>query len=314
MDIRLNKTQEIMFELKVGDAMKKEVITISPEETMSKLNEEMSIHRLSGVPVVEGDKLVGIISISNIISWLMEGGKDIKIKDKMIKNPNSLYADQPLIHAIKRFDELRYGRFPVLDRESGKLVGIITKGDVINGTLAKLEHDYSEEEIRQYRASHFFEDIIADYADLSLTYYIAGKNFERAGVASATMIKNLKRLGIQPEIIRRASIAAYEAEMNVVIFTSGGTIKFNISKEKIVIIVEDKGPGIENVELAMQEGYSTAEPQVKELGFGAGMGFSNIKKCSDKLDIKSTPGVGTVLNIEINTGVLSKVGSGALKY
>jgi CBS domain-containing protein/anti-sigma regulatory factor (Ser/Thr protein kinase) len=302
MEIRFDKTLEILFELKVGDAMKKEVITISPDDTMDKLNELLSRHRLSGLPVLEGESLAGIISISDLIAWLMEGAKSVKIKDKMIKNPNCLYSDQPLIHAIKRFDELGYGRFPVLDRESGKLVGIITKGDVIRCTLEKLEHDYSEEEVRQYRASHFFEDINADSVDLSLAFKIIGKDFDRAGIASTTMKKNLKRLGLQPGTIRRASIAAFEAEMNVVIFTEGGTMKFNINNEKIVILVEDRGPGIENIELAMQEGYTTAEQRIKDLGYGAGMGFANMKKCADTLDVKSIPGKGTAIKIEILTG------------
>ncbi len=306
MDTQFNKTLEILFELKVGDAMKRELFTISPEDNMNKLNDEMSSHRLSGMPVVEGDSLVGIISISDLISWLTEGGKDVKIKEKMIKNPYCLYIDQPLMHAIKRFDELGYGRFPVVDRENGKLAGIITKGDVIRCTLAKLEHDYSEEEIRQYRASHFFEDISADYIDLSLTFNITGKDLEKAGSASTRMKNNLKRLGVQPEIIRRASIAAYEAEVNTIIFSEGGIMKFNINNEKITITVEDKGPGIENIDLAMQEGYSTAEPRIKELGFGAGMGLANIKKCSDVLNIKSSAGAGTTMEIEIFTGAMDR--------
>jgi CBS domain-containing protein/anti-sigma regulatory factor (Ser/Thr protein kinase) len=299
MEIQFDKTLEILFELKVGDAMKKELKTISPDESMSKLNEVMSTLRLSGMPVVEGDSLAGIISISDIISWLMEGGKDVKVKDKMIKNPNCLYSDQPLIHAIKRFDELGYNRFPVLERESGKLVGIITKGDVIRGTLDKLQHDYSEEEIRQYRASHFFEDISADFIDLSLTFNIKGKDFNQAGSASTRIKKNLKRLGIQPEIIRRASIAVYEAETNVIIFTGGGTMKVNINNNQITITVKDKGPGIENIDSAMKEGYSTADPDIKKLGFGAGMGFANMKKCSDTLDVQSKQGNGTLIKMEI---------------
>ena len=302
METRFDKTAEILFELKVGDAMKKDVITVSPDDTMSKLNDAMSTHRISGVPVVDDDTLVGIISISDLIAWLMAGEKNSTIKEWMVTNPQCLYADQPLIHAIKRFEQLRFGRFPVLDRESGRLVGIITNGDIILGTLRKLEQEYSEEEVRQYRASHFFEDINADHIDLSLTFNIKGKDFDRAGGASTTMKKNLKRLGIQPDIIRRAAIASYEAEMNVVIYADNGTMKFYISNEKIMIVVEDRGPGIENIELAMQEGYTTAEPWVRELGFGAGMGLPNIKKCSDTLDIQSTVGVGTTLKIEINTG------------
>ena len=301
MEIRFNKTLEILYELKVGDAMHRDVITIGPLDTMAKLNEKMSNHRLSGVPVVEGDKLVGIVSISDLIAWLSGGGGEVLIRDRMIKDPQCLYADQPLIHAIKRFDQLKYGRFPVLDRESGKLAGIITKGDIILSTLHKMEHDYSEEEIRQYRASHFFEDINADRVDLSLSFSITGRDFDRAGIASTTMKKNLKRLGLPPDIIRRASIASYEAEMNQVIYADAGTMTFNIDNEKITIVAEDRGPGIADIELAMQEGYTTAEPWVRELGFGAGMGLPNIKKCADDLDIKSTVGIGTTVRIEILT-------------
>jgi CBS domain-containing protein/anti-sigma regulatory factor (Ser/Thr protein kinase) len=301
MEIRFNKTLEILYELKVGDAMKKDVITIGPTDTMAMLNEKMSTHRLSGVPVVEGGTLVGIISISDLIAWLSSGGGNVLIRDRMVKDPQCLYADQPLIHAIKRFDQFKFGRFPVLDRESGKLAGIITNGDIILGTLHKMEHDYSEEEIRQYRASHFFEDINADQVDLSLSFTITGKDFDRAGTASTTMKKNLKRLGLSPDIIRRASIASYEAEMNQVIYADSGVMKFNISNEKITIVAEDHGPGIADIDLAMQEGYTTSEPWVREMGFGAGMGLPNIKKCADTLDIQSTVGVGTTVRIEILT-------------
>ena len=188
---------------------------------------------------------------------------------------------------------------PYSTGKAGSSSGIITKGDIILGTLHKMEHDYSEEEIRQYRASHFFEDINADHIDLSLSFSIAGLDFDKAGIASTTMKKNLKRLGLQPDVIRRASIASYEAEMNQVIYGGGGTMRFNINDEKITILVEDGGPGIADVDLAMQEGYTTAEPWVRELGFGAGMGLPNIKKCADTFDITSTPGVGTTLRIEI---------------
>ncbi len=303
METRFDKTLEILFELKVGDVMKKDVITVGPDDSMGKLNEEMSVHRISGAPVVEGKNLAGIISISDLIAWLTTGVKDSKVREWMVKDPQCLYSDQPLIHAIKRFDQLRFGRFPVLDRESSNLVGIITNGDIILGTLKKMEPDYTEEEIRQYRASHFFEDINADHLDLTLAFVIAGKDFDHAGQASTTMKKNLKRLGLQPEIIRRVAIASYEAEMNLVIYTDGGTMKFNIDDEKITITVRDRGPGIESIELAMQEGYTTSEPWVRELGFGAGMGLPNIKKCSDHMELQSVVGEGTTLKIEIMTGV-----------
>ena len=302
MENRFDKTFEILFELKVGDAMKRDVITIGPDDTMEDLNRALSAHRLSGLPVVEGDSLAGIISISDLIDWLMEGGRKSRVGERMVASPECLYTDQPLLHAIKRFEQLGYGRFPVLDKESGRLAGIITKGDIIECTLRRLERDYSEEEVRHYRASHFFEDISADHFELTLSFRVAGGDFDRAGAASTTMKRNLKRLGVRPDIVRRAAIAAYEAEMNLVIFTGGGTMDFSITTERIRIEVRDGGPGIEDIEKAMVEGYSTAEPWVRELGFGAGMGLPNMKKCADTLTIDSAPGKGTLVTMEIITG------------
>ena len=106
-----------------------------------------------------------------------------------------------LINAVKKFETHGFGRCPVVDRNSGKLSGIITKGNIIESTLEQLEKEYKEEEVRQYRASHFFKDIIADSKDVSLSFEIIGKDFDRAGKASVTMKRNLKRLGIKPDVI-----------------------------------------------------------------------------------------------------------------
>ena len=302
MEIKFDKTVEIIFELKVADVMKREIISVGPDDMMSDLKTTLQKHRISGVPVVKEDTLVGIISIEDLIRWLSDGGTNKRIGDVMSKEPKCLYADQPLIHAVKKFDQFGYGRFPVLDRESGKLVGIITRGAVIDGTLKKLEKEYKEEEIRQYRASHFFTDILADKKKVNLEFTIVGKDFDNAGRASTTMKKNLKRLGIRPDIIQRIAIASYEAEMNVVIYTDGGTMRFDITEDKIVLIVTDRGPGIEDIEKAMQPGFTTSESWVKELGFGAGMGLPNIQRCSDTMNLQSEVGVGTTLTVEIFLG------------
>ena len=302
METKFDKTLEILFELKISDVMQKDIITMSPDDEMSDLRRTLRDAAISGVPVVKGNELVGIISIEDLIRWLSNGGVKSTIGEKMQKDPKCIYSDQPLIQAVKRFDQLGYGRFPVIDRETNKLVGIITKGDIIESTLKKLETEYKEEEIRQYRASHIFQDITADYKEIFLKFNIIGKDFDKAGNASTTLKKDLKRLGIRPDIIQRVAIASYEAEMNIVIYTDGGTMSYRITKDKVSIEVKDLGPGIEDVEKAMQPGYTTSEPWVKELGFGAGMGLSNIKKCSDTMELKSFPGSGTTLKIIILTG------------
>ena len=133
----------------------------------------------------------------------------------------------------------------------------------------------------------------------SQSFSIEGSNFFKAGKASTEIRSILKELGIDSGSIRRAAIAAFEAEMNIVMYAKRGTMTLNIAPETIRIHVEDEGPGIENLELAMQEGYSTATPEMREMGFGAGMGLSNIKKNSDEFTISSLVGKGTKLEITI---------------
>ncbi|EOC99843.1 ATP-binding protein [Caldisalinibacter kiritimatiensis] len=128
---------------------------------------------------------------------------------------------------------------------------------------------------------------------IKLEYDVIENDFSRAGEASSNIKKVLTKLGIDSQTIRRVAIVTYEAEMNIVIHSHGGKITAIISPEKIKITAKDKGPGIENIELAMQQGYSTAPNSVRELGFGAGMGLPNMKKWSDKFEIKSSHTDGT---------------------
>jgi len=109
----------------------------------------------------------------------------------------------------------------------------------------------------------------------------------------------LKQIGISPLVIRRVSTASYEAEMNVVLYARRGTLSFMVTPEKITIVVEDEGQGIADIGLAMQEGYSTASREIREMGFGAGMGLPNIKKNADELEISSEVGLGTTVRFSV---------------
>jgi anti-sigma regulatory factor (Ser/Thr protein kinase) len=229
----------------------------------------------------------------------------------MTMNVDVVCADEPLIHAVSELNKSGFRRLPVIDRKNKKLVGVITKDCIIENLLYKLEIDYREEEIRRYRASHIFEDIIGDKVALTFQSYVVPKNFELAGTASSGLKKTLSRLGIHPQIVRRAAIASYEAEMNLAIYSDGGTITTTVQADKIDIDVKDTGPGITDVEKAMQPGFSTAEGWVRELGFGAGMGLTNVKKCADRMDLVSEAGKGTHLKISIDindTNTKSKTG------
>lgn len=131
-------------------------------------------------------------------------------------------------------------------------------------------------------------------------YEISGEDFSLAGEASSNFKSVLKKLGIPSEIVRRVSIAMYEAEINTIIHGGGGECEAEIQGKTITVIFRDHGPGIANIELAMQEGYSTASDKIRELGFGAGMGLPNIKKYTDDMLIDTAPGKGTTLTLIIN--------------
>ena len=134
---------------------------------------------------------------------------------------------------------------------------------------------------------------------MSMRFDILGGNLDSAGEASSTIKSKLKQLGIGYSTVRRVSIASYETEMNIVLHADRGTLSVYVAKDHIKIIAEDEGPGIKNVELAMQEGYSTATDKIREMGFGAGMGLPNMKKCSDQFEIHSDIGKGTKVKIVI---------------
>jgi CBS domain-containing protein/anti-sigma regulatory factor (Ser/Thr protein kinase) len=294
------KVQELVYKLKVRDAMTRDLISADPGTWMRELREILRSNRISGAPVIKEDRLVGLISIEDFIKWLAEGGKKCTIKDRMSTDIKVLYEDEPLTHAVSKLEQTGFGRLPVIGRKNGILKGIITKGDIIETLLHKLEIDYHDEEIQRYRASHIFEDIIGDKVALTFQSYVKGKDFNLAGEASSGLKKTLERLGMHPLVVRKAAIASYEAEMNLVIYTNGGTITVAVQLDKIRMDVKDNGPGIADIQKAMEPGYSTAPHWVRELGFGAGMGLVNIKKCSDKMDIESKVGKGTHLKIRIN--------------
>ena len=128
---------------------------------------------------------------------------------------------------------------------------------------------------------------------------VDGANFSNAGRASVETKKLLRQLGVPPEIIRRISVAMYEGEINMVIHADGGHIRVTIDPNVITMVLADKGPGIPDINKAMQAGYSTAPDNVRDLGFGAGMGLPNMKKYSDEMNIETTVGVGTTVTMKV---------------
>ncbi|MBN1484582.1 MAG: CBS domain-containing protein [Chloroflexia bacterium] len=296
------RLQELVYEVKIADVMTKDVITVGPDITMGELREILRDSNISGTPVMDQGRMVGIISIEDLIKALVEGGMNglsIRVGDKMTSKPLTIRSDETVVLAVNYFNRYKFGRFPVVDRDDN-LVGILTRGDIISGLLKQLEHEYHHEEMLRHRVSHVFEDLISDLTCIKLHCNVVARDFERAGEASSRIKRALTRLGVSPQIVRRVAIATYELEINIVIHAQErGEVIAEIQSEKIIIRAVDSGPGIPDIEKAMQPGWSTAPAWIREMGFGAGMGLLNVQRCADEMLIESPHGQWTSVKIEI---------------
>lgn len=296
---QITRVEELAYDLKIGEVMSHDLRLVSPEMPMISVLELLRQHHISGAPVVDNGEMVGVISLEDLIRSMTVNELQAPIRKYMTANVITVNDFDPVVEALKVFTRSKVGRLPVVNNNK-KLVGVLTKGDVTRGILDALQKAYKEEEVRRYRASHLFEDIISDRTTLVLRYRIKPRDFTHGGNASGHIKRALLRLGANPQIARRCGIAIYEAEINLIIHTTnGGLIRVEIEPHRITMLTVDEGPGIPDVELAMQAGYSTATHEVRELGFGAGMGLANIKRCVDKMELVSTPGEGTRLEMTI---------------
>ena len=300
---RMTKTQEMVYELTVGEVMPPTMVTVGPDQTMAELRLLLRDNRLSGTPVVENGKLVGMVSIEDLINALNDNAINATIRERMKTKVECLYSDELLVHCIAKFSKYGFRRYPVLDRQD-ELVGIVTKGSIVEGLLKKLEIEYEQSEKKETIARHrptvkkFFEDVSADEISFTFKYNVTGQSLKDAGKAASELKNVLKKLGVCPPLLRRIGVATYEAEINLASYTTGGVIRAQVEKWGITVEAIDRGPGIPDVERAMQPGYSTAPDWVRELGFGAGMGLVNMKKCADEMNLKSSVPDGTHLSMQ----------------
>ena len=294
---KVSFAQVLVYELRVRDAMSKPAVTAEPSVTMRAIQNLMKTHRISGVPIVQGERLVGLVSIEDIIDALDQGHINDLAGNRMTCNVVTLRDHFSLVRAVAEFDRHGFGRFPVLEG-TGNLAGVITRGDVTSCLMHHLERR------AEMAVAHEAALVAARQTDghkdrVVIHSTIKAGDFDNAGRISQRMREVLRERGIDPEVRRRAAIVAYEAETNIIIHTIGGDISVAIDPQKLSIEAVDHGPGIEHIDLAMQEGWSTAGPLARELGFGAGMGLPNIKKCSDRFEIRSEMGSGTRLHCEV---------------
>ncbi len=306
MEKVLEKVQSFFMDMPITEIMTPNVVSIKPDRTLKQVKEILRIKRISGLPVVDEERrLVGIVSIEDIIKALENGYINDKVENRMTKNVVYLNNTDTLKDAIEVFEKYSYGRYPVVDKDM-KLVGIVTKMDVLTAILTRLGlvylHDERRREVlesKDYYGRSLITGETLDKAGADFVFLIDYFDINLAGIGASKLRQFLLSKGVDEETARRVAIATYEAETNVVIHSgSTGVIYCFIRPDTIYARVEDSGKGIEDIELAMKEGYSTAPDYVRELGFGAGMGMANMKRCSDNMVVMSKVGAGVVVEME----------------
>jgi len=278
---------ELIYQLKVKDVMTSAVISANKTDSLRHIQALMRENYITGIPITEGNKLLGLVSIDDIVTALDNGYIDAPAEEKMTRNLIVLEDDMPLSFAISFFNKYRYSRYPVINKNQ-ELAGILTSNDVISSLLVEINREVLrlEKSSEKNTTKRGFSEM--EFATTKL-------DFEMAGRASTQIKKALKSLNIDSQIIRRVAIASYELEINQVVHSNGGTIRCSIQPDRVIVVADDTGPGIENLTLALQEGYSTASEMVRSFGFGAGMGLANTKRVSDEFSIDSKLGEGTTV-------------------
>ena len=291
---------ELIQRLKVRDVMTSELATVSRVDPLRKAQDLMRERKISGVPVEEGGRFFGLISIDDIIRALGGGYIDAPCSRHMTTKLVVLEDDMPISFALRYFDRYHYGRFPVLNRDR-RLVGIICQRDITRALLVELAN-----EINRLEAMTDARKDIGGAVNLYRLreFTICKYDFENAGKVANEIKRLLQEKQVPAKIIRRIAVAAYELEINLCVHSDGGVLSWQVANGKAVIIARDAGPGIEDVEWACRDGTSTANEWIRSLGFGAGMGLANVKRVADEFKIISKKSSGTTVKavIQIEAG------------
>ncbi|MCC7519249.1 MAG: CBS domain-containing protein [Verrucomicrobiae bacterium] len=289
--------QALVYELRVRDAMTCRLRTASPRDSLRSIQLLMKEHRISGVPITRDSALLGLVSIEDIVHALDQGHINDPAEARMTRHPVVMRDHYSLVRAVAEFDRFDFGRFPVLD-VGDRLVGIITRGDITGALMHHLERR-AEEAVRKEAERTAAAVPDEPHRRFILNAEVRAGDFDSAGKLSQRLRQILRARGVEPSIRRRATIIAYEAETNMIIHSLGGRLTATVGADRVTIEAVDQGPGIEDLDLAMREGWSTAGPLARKLGFGAGMGLPNIRRSTDQLDIKSDLANGTRLHAEV---------------
>ncbi len=282
---------ELLQRIKIREVMRTEMIILSRRDTMRRAQELMRKNHISGIPIAEGGRLYGIVSVDDIIRALTGGWIDDVIVKHMSTHLIVLEADMPLAFALKYFENYNYGRFPVLNKEH-RLVGIVSQRDITRTLLYELTVELNKLEKKTAKAEG---ESSADSHYLLREWSVVHNDLENAGKAANDIKAILRERNVDRRLTRRIAVAAYELEINICIHSHGGALTFMIADDEATVVAKDTGPGIPDVVWACQDGTSTANDWIRSLGFGAGMGLANSKRVSDRFDIQSVMGKGTTV-------------------
>jgi CBS domain-containing protein/anti-sigma regulatory factor (Ser/Thr protein kinase) len=290
---------ELLQRLRVRDVMRdRNIISVTRSDTLRVAQTLMRQNKISGVPILEGKRLFGIVSVNDIIKALEGGWIEETCQRHMATNLVVLEEDMPLAFAIKFFQNYTFGRFPVLNKDRD-FVGIVSQRDLTRVLMKELTNEITKLEGRAIATQETKSEGALPFYSMR-QFVVVRNDLQNAGKAANEIKKMLKDAGIDNKIVRRVAVAAYELEINVCIHSLGGTLTFILDTGKATIIAKDKGPGIKDVEWACQDGTSTANDWIRSMGFGAGMGLANSKRVADNFNINSKIPTGTTVICEFN--------------
>lgn len=300
----VNDSHEVILEsiytVRVKEAMNANPMRVSPDDTMRTAKNIMKENGLSGLPVVDGNRLAGILSLYDIMACYDNGSMDDKVSKYMSRDVILLEEEMPISFAINYFNKFKFRRFPVINKNK-ELTGMITARDLTAAMLNNINKQLQKYDKLNMRLSDPDPADIRSDTVIYRQFIVHKYDFENAGKVTSEIKKILKERGIKQSIIRRVSIAAYELEINLVVHSDGGVLIFQLLPDAIMIKTQDKGPGIPDLEKALTDGFSTASEWIRSQGFGAGMGLPNVKRVSNDFQISSDV-TGTEVKIKINLG------------
>jgi len=278
---------ELIYRLKVKDVMSSDIHTTSLTSTMGQVRNVLKNNSITGLPVVDQKKcILGIVSMEDVLQALDSGSIDEPVEEHMSKKLIVLEEDMPIFFAISYFGRYSYRRFPVINKHN-TLVGIVTSRDITTKLLIEANKEIERLEGETGPTEETYTGQVERW------FKVHSYDFENAGYASTEIKKILKSRNIDSKTARRIAISAYELEMNLVVHSKGGSIHFLMDNTRVLVQANDTGPGIDDVDAALTEGYTTATEWIRSLGFGAGMGLPNVQRVSDEFSLTSEPDRGT---------------------